>query len=177
MQATHAVRVAVRVFVDPRTARNLATGPMPAQVIEVLQLAAGAPEKLAEWSQALNLPPAQLVDIAVYFIEHIMMPPAASHYRVLGVEPDASAPRIQAHYRWLLRALHADRPTAGWHLVMAERVNEAYAALSDPTRRAAYDSSLGLAGHRRRGPPVDSAGEPGATRPSPRVRRGGSNPP
>jgi hypothetical protein len=150
--AAHAVRVAVRAFVDPRTARNMATGPMPTHVLDVLKLAAREPGKLEQWSQELGIPPERLVDIAVFFIEQVMMPQEANCYRVLGVSPDAEPSLLRHHYRWLMHVLHPDKPTAGWHFVMAERVNQAYAVLRDPVRRAEYDRRLGVGAGRHADP-------------------------
>lgn len=67
------------------------------------------------------------------------------YYKTLGLEQDADASEVRAAYRRLARKLHPDvnkRPDAGER--MAE-LNEAYAVLSDPERRASYDAK------RRRG--------------------------
>jgi curved DNA-binding protein CbpA len=66
--------------------------------------------------------------------------PRRDHYTVLVVEPSASARQITSAYRRLVRALHPDahpaRPAAQEQFA---EVLEAYAALHDPARRAAYD--------------------------------------
>jgi hypothetical protein len=61
-------------------------------------------------------------------------------YRILEVEPNATAEEIQAAYRRLARAYHPDlnpRPEAAEQM---RSINSAYAILSDPRRRAAYDA-------------------------------------
>jgi DnaJ domain len=61
-------------------------------------------------------------------------------YRILQVEPHATAETIQAAYRRLARQYHPDlnpRPEAAEHM---RSINSAYAVLSDPRRRAAYDA-------------------------------------
>lgn len=73
------------------------------------------------------------------------------HYRRLGVGPDASAAEIRSAYRRLARALHPDH--GGGAASEMTSLNDAYATLRDPTRRAAYDRTL-RAGRR---PTVDDA--------------------
>jgi curved DNA-binding protein len=61
------------------------------------------------------------------------------YYEVLGVARDAAADDIKKAYRKLARKYHPDvskEPDANARM---KEVNEAYAALSDPEKRAAYD--------------------------------------
>ncbi|HYC37047.1 MAG TPA: DnaJ C-terminal domain-containing protein [Usitatibacter sp.] len=61
------------------------------------------------------------------------------YYQVLGVARDATAEDIKKAYRKLARKYHPDvskEPDANARM---KEVNEAYAALSDPEKRAAYD--------------------------------------
>lgn len=62
------------------------------------------------------------------------------YYKTLGLKQDADATEVRAAYRKLARTLHPDvnkSPDADER--MAE-VNEAYAVLSNPERRATYDA-------------------------------------
>jgi curved DNA-binding protein len=61
------------------------------------------------------------------------------YYKVLGVARDAAADDIKKEYRKLARKYHPDvskEKDAGERM---KEVNEAYAVLSDPEKRAAYD--------------------------------------
>ena len=58
------------------------------------------------------------------------------YYRILQVQPDAPAPLIHSSYRTLMRRALIDSP-GGDEIA---RLDAAYAVLSDPQRRAAYDS-------------------------------------
>ena len=68
---------------------------------------------------------------------------SGTHYTVLGVSPNASADVIRRAYREAVRRTHPDvaRSTSTTASDMA-RITEAWAVLSDPSRRAAYDASL-----------------------------------
>lgn len=62
-------------------------------------------------------------------------------YEVLGVAPDASAEELRAAHRERVRRLHPD--VASGEAAAMRALNEAWAILSDPERRAAYDRSSG----------------------------------
>jgi curved DNA-binding protein CbpA len=65
-----------------------------------------------------------------------------SHYDVLGVPPHASGEEIQRAYRLLARLHHPDVAPDADRAVMAA-INGAWMVLGDPTRRRAYDATLG----------------------------------
>lgn len=62
-------------------------------------------------------------------------------YRLLHVQPEAPPEIIKASYRTLMSALRA-HPDLGGDGARAADLNAAYAVLSDPARRRAYDQSL-----------------------------------
>jgi len=72
-----------------------------------------------------------------------------THYEVLGVATTAPVAELRAAYVALARIHHPDR--FGGDAATMRAVNEAWATLSDPGRRALYDLSL------RAGPPPTSA--------------------
>lgn len=77
------------------------------------------------------------------------------YYRILGVSREASADEIKRAFRRLARKYHPDISKAGDAEARMKEVNEAYAVLSDPEKRAAYDR-LGQgyqAGQEFRAPP------------------------
>ncbi len=66
-----------------------------------------------------------------------------NYYRILHVQPDAPAAIIKSSYRTLMSKLRM-HPDLGGNHDEALLVNEAYAVLSDPDRRAAYDRETGI---------------------------------
>jgi hypothetical protein len=66
------------------------------------------------------------------------------YYRVLGLQPTATREEVRRAYRRLARRLHPDvdpeRKDEARATQRMVRLNEAYAVLADPARRAAYDA-------------------------------------
>ena len=61
------------------------------------------------------------------------------YYQTLGVAKDASADEVKKAYRRLARKYHPDVSKEPGAEARMKEVNEAYAVLSDPEKRAAYD--------------------------------------
>lgn len=66
--------------------------------------------------------------------------PAGSHYEVLGVTPTADEAAVRRAYVALARQHHPDR--AGGDAARMRALNEAWATLGDPVRRARYDRAI-----------------------------------
>ncbi len=88
-----------------------------------------------------------------------------NHYRVLHVQADAPVEVIKASWRTLLSRLRQHPDLGGSH-AQAVMVNEAWAVLGDPDRRAAYDLQ------RRQITTALLAGDGGRTALSPRGQAG-----
>lgn len=65
-----------------------------------------------------------------------------NYYRVLHVQPDAPVEIIRTSYRTLMQRLHMHPDLGGDHW-NATVINEAFATLNDPVKRAAYDRRMG----------------------------------
>ena len=70
---------------------------------------------------------------------------AASYYGLLGLHPSASVREIRQAYRDLSKLYHPDTTalSAAIATVKFQQLNEAYATLSSPERRTAYDQKIG----------------------------------
>ena len=61
------------------------------------------------------------------------------YYQVLGVSTSADLKTIKAAYRRLALQYHPDAQTGDSSDDRMKQINEAYAVLSDPEKRATYD--------------------------------------
>ena len=68
-----------------------------------------------------------------------------SHYAILGLHPSASAIEIRRAYRELSKRYHPDTTLLAAEVATFkfQRLNEAYAILSNPERRSLYDLKIG----------------------------------
>ena len=64
-----------------------------------------------------------------------------SHYRTLGVDPEADPVAIRSAYLALMRRYHPDGGGAEADPALAQAVTAAWDVLRDPERRAAYDET------------------------------------
>lgn len=94
-----------------------------------------------------------------------------NYYRVLHVQPEAPLEVIKSSYRTLMAKLGLHPDLGGDHN-QAALINEAFAVLSDPTRRALYDHEH-LPRRLRAAKPAEAAAPPPAERPAHQARAGG----
>lgn len=73
----------------------------------------------------------------------IRMKNRRNYYRILHVQPDAPPAIVRASYRTLMQKLKL-HPDLGGDELSARWLNEAYAVISDPARRASYDQEEGF---------------------------------
>lgn len=90
-----------------------------------------------------------------------MMPDThGDYYRVLGVDRASEQIVIAAAYKALMKKYHPDRDLSGnlKSNTLAQSINEAYATLADPARRALYDEQLSRADGNLSGSSSSSSG-------------------
>ncbi|MDG4561590.1 MAG: DnaJ domain-containing protein [Candidatus Competibacter sp.] len=115
---------------------------LPRDMNRLLWLANGSPETLGDAVRQTGSKADELRDAARFLVQQLCFARGASHYRVLGLEPDATVEQIKEHHRLLIRLFHPDRAGSGesWTDHFASRVNEAWTVLSRAQPRAVYDA-------------------------------------
>lgn len=132
----------------PTRHADLLHGPaaLPPGVTTLLKLAGASDPDPA----LLALAPAdELRAAAQFFIEQVLFRRDASHYRVLGLDAQATPEQVKEHHRLLMRVFHPDRENRAddWKDAFATRINLAYTALRDADERRRYDAALASAPH------------------------------
>lgn len=117
---------------------------LPEDMGRLLWLANGSTEILAAAAREVGARASEIRAAALLLLQRLCFTRDASHYRVLGLNPDATAEQIKEHHRLLMRLVHPDRAGAAdfWVDSYAARINEAYSVLSRPQTRADYDECL-----------------------------------
>lgn len=90
-----------------------------------------------------------------------------SPYEILQVSPQACDAVIRAAYRCLVQRWHPDRNPDERACERLSEINQAYALLADPMKRARFDRQAGIARPERRGT--------GIGRPRPAAAAGGAS--
>ena len=132
--------VALDLLRTPALRGALRSRPLPGDVGELIELAAGEPARVARVAASRGEAPAQVLEAARFYVREILLFAGADAYRVLGVAPGASAEQIKLHHRHLQHWLHPDRRGNDWESAFATRINAAWSELRTPERRAAYES-------------------------------------
>ncbi len=116
--------------------------PLPRDMNRLLWLANGSPETLGGAVRQTGSKADELRDAARFLVQQLCFARGASHYRVLGLEPDATVEQMKEHHRLLIRLFHPDRAGGdeSWTDHFASRVNEAWTVLSRAQPRAVYDA-------------------------------------
>jgi hypothetical protein len=92
----------------PALARSLEEFPLPADIFDVMQVAAGVREACQSASQETGQPVAVVVEAARFYVQQVLLRPDADPYRVLGLPPGASRDVARRHLGCLLQWLHPD---------------------------------------------------------------------
>lgn len=137
-----ALEVALALLRMPSMRASLQQRPLPGEVSEVIELAAGSPHRLARAAARMGEPPGDVLEAARFYIREVLLCADADAYRVLGVPRDAAPAQIKAHHRALQHWLHPDRRGDDWESIYATHINTAWGELRTPDRRAAYDARM-----------------------------------
>lgn len=102
---------------------------IPADILELMRVAAASPQACRAAEAATGVPVQILTEAARFYLQQVLFRRNADCYRVLGLQPGASRELARRHMHLLLQWLHPDR-NSGWDGVYAERVLKAWHEVS-----------------------------------------------
>lgn len=108
MSGPRGIDLAIDLARMPALARSLEEFPLPADIFDVMQVAAGVREACQSASQETGQPVAVVVEAARFYVQQVLLRPDADPYRVLGLPPGASREVARRHLGCLLQWLHPD---------------------------------------------------------------------
>lgn len=129
MSSRHAIDLALDLARMPAFARTPVPPPIPADVVELMRIAAAHPQSCQAASTETGESKQVLIEAARFYIQQVLLRPESDCYRVLGIEPATSRETARDHMRLLLQWLHPDR-NGTWDTVYAERVLKAWREVS-----------------------------------------------
>ncbi len=142
MAERRAIDLALDLARMPALARIMRKQVLPADLLDVIRIAAGCPEVSEAALAATHEPLSVIRAAAVFYLEEMLFFPDAGLHRNLGVAPGASRAQMRLHMRWLLQWLHPDHnpdETAG---LLAQRVIKAWRELGRRERADANPESM-----------------------------------
>jgi hypothetical protein len=152
-QQQHAIELALDLARMPALARTSVAPALPANIIELMRIAAGSREACEAAAAKTGEAAPVVIEAARFYLQHALFRPEADCYRILGIEPGASRATARSHLRWLLEWLHPDRNNNSWDAVYAERVLKAWREVSASNGSAvkpSYSRARGLSNKRKR---------------------------
>jgi hypothetical protein len=130
MTEPHVIDLALDLARMPALARSSGAPAIPANIMELMRIAAGSPEACEAAAARTGEPIRVVIEAARFYLQQVLLRPDADCYRVLGIAPTASRATARDHMRWLLEWLHPDRNNNSWDAVYAERVLKAWREVS-----------------------------------------------
>ena len=140
MARAHVIEFALDLARMPSLTRSSVVPPLPANVLELMRIAAAAPEACRTAVARTGEPTAVVIEAARFYLQQLLFRPEADCYRILGIRPTDSRATARNHMRWLLEWLHPDRNNGSWDAVYAERVLKAWREVSTTNKSAAEPS-------------------------------------
>lgn len=146
----HGIELALDLARMPSLARSDVQAPIPANILEIIRIAAENEEACKRAAALTGEPVSVLVESARFYLQYLLFRPDADCHRILGIRPGTSKATARMHMRLLMKWLHPDR-NDGIYAVYAQRVVRAWRDFggaqnavvpvpqTDPARPSPYD--------------------------------------
>src|SRR5476651_1670946 len=135
MASSRAIDMALDLTRMPAFAPTMSASPLPADVLEVIRIAAESPEACRVAVLATGESEKVLVEAARFYLQQVLFREEADCYRILGIRPGEPREAARDHMRWLLRWLHPDR-NGGWDAIYAKRIVGAWREVSNGSQNS-----------------------------------------
>ncbi|MBL8566240.1 MAG: hypothetical protein JNM89_11035 [Hyphomicrobiaceae bacterium] len=173
-----AISAALELVRKPVLVHAARGAPLPDGIATMLHIAVGHPEITAMASRSSGRSEDSLRQAAAFFIEQILLDPAADSYRRLGLDNKASPRELRLHMALLTRWLHPDAAATSDRALYATRLTSAWEDVKSGPRRDRYDqarlveaakTSTSMPARGSRGVKVKPAANGSGKKPSPHV--------
>lgn len=157
--------------------------PLPDDITDLLELTSGEVQARTRilTRAAANEAPSELIDATSYFAEQVLFAPGGDHYRILGLNHDASMDDIRKNYELIISLFYQDNEDNAIQSneVDLSRLNRAYSILRDENKREIYDKSLEIQGrlHKSTTEEIEKEKTKPALVPEPVIRQEDTNKP
>src|SRR5215831_12637325 len=102
MPKRHVIELALDLARMPVLARSPIVPPLPANIVELMRIAAASPEACQGAVAVTGEPTSVVIEAARFYLQQVLFRPGADCYRILGIEQTASRATARDHMRWLL---------------------------------------------------------------------------
>lgn len=164
MRKLRAIEAALKVSMAPSTSKQLRSEPLPDDVFDLIQIAAGCEDTCRMAAIATGRRPDVIRDAAVHYLHLVLFTPGASSRRVLGANDDAPREVMLRNKRGLLKWLHPDRNANVWEVRYLDRVLKAWENVTSVSASEPTDQIIPMGDFSSLGPltprpsPSDAAG-------------------
>ncbi len=154
---TTATRAALELLAETHAIEPLEKGPLPADILTLIQAAAGDEIAISKLTKSTGLIEQDCREMAANYLRKTLFASDASEHRLLGLKRDPKTADIVRHRRWMLKWLHPDVNSNPEDQINFKRVSEAAKRLSEPAPKSTAPTPP-IGKPERRKPPLEKVG-------------------
>jgi|GEM_PF-2365194 len=149
MSGRSAVVDAINVYRQPARLHGLAYDQMPADILNVIKIAAGDADTTKLCIEAVKVEEAELKEAAEFYLHQMFLKAGKSRHRMLALPFSAKLETVRNHRRWLQKWLHPDRAGSKWKSAYFNQVAIAATSLEADLTNADYSDGQSTETYRK----------------------------